>query len=138
MSDIAPIDSPAYGISRHLAGVSFDDAVERATAALKANGFGVLTTIDIQGTLKAKLDADTRPYTILGACNPKMAHRALQAEGGIGLLLPCNVVVAGDGNGGSVVSAIDPVAMFSVVGRDDIEPIAGEVKSMLQAAIDAV
>ncbi len=138
MSDIGTFSTPRYGITRALPDVSYDDAILRATEALKANGFGVLTTIDVKATLKKKIDADTRPYIILGACNPKMAYHALQMEGPIGLLLPCNVVVAGDGAGGSVVSAIDPVAMFEVVGRPEISGVAHEVKAMLRAAVEAI
>lgn len=138
MYDIAAFSEPRYGITRHLPGVPYEQAVERATAALAANGFGVLTTIDVQATLKKKIDVDTRPYVILGACNPRMAHKALSAEGGVGLLLPCNVVVTTDGEGGSIVSAVDPIAMFEVVHRPDIEAIAHEVRGMLSAAMDAL
>lgn len=137
MSSIPNYGEPKYGLTRTLAGVSFDKATSRVRAALSDQGFGVLTEIDIQGTLAKKLGAETRKYTILGACNPKLAHRALGVEPGIGLLLPCNVVVAEDDDGGAVISAIDPVAMFGVVGRDDIEPIAQEVKALLEAAITA-
>lgn len=137
-STIPTLDAPAYGLSRTLKGVSYEDGIARTREALKAQGFGVLTEIDIKKTLDAKLGAKTRDYIILGACNPKLAHQALQAEPGIGLLLPCNVVVAANDDGDAVVSAIDPVAMFGVVKRDDVEPIAAEVRGLLQAALDAL
>ncbi len=137
MSSIPNYGQPSYGFTRTLAGVSFDEASSRVRTALSEQGFGVLTEIDIQGTLAKKLGVETRKYTILGACNPKLAHRALGVEPGIGLLLPCNVIVSENDEGGTVISAIDPVAMFGVVGRDDIEPIAQEVKALLEAAITA-
>ncbi|MDZ4720008.1 MAG: DUF302 domain-containing protein [Roseiflexaceae bacterium] len=113
-------------------------AVEAVTAALKQEGFGVLTTIDMQATLKAKLGAETAPYTILGACNPPLAQRALTAEPEIGLLLPCNVVVYVDSAGQTIISAIDPEAMFNVVQRDDLMPIAHEVGVKLQRVMAAL
>ncbi len=126
-----------YGIEKKLDGVEFDDAIERVTVALKEQGFGVLTEIDVKSTLKEKLDVEFRRYRILGACNPPLAHRALEAEPQIGLLLPCNVVVQED-DGGVLVSAIDPKAMFRVVERDDLEPLAAEVETRLRAALDAL
>ncbi|QDG50269.1 DUF302 domain-containing protein [Persicimonas caeni] len=126
---------PNYGITTTLEGVGFDEAVERTTAALKEESFGVLTSIDIKETLKKKLDAEHRNYVILGACNPPLAHQALTAEAPIGLLLPCNVVVTEDDDGNAVVSAIDPVEMFNVVGRDDIQPIAQDVKERLERVV---
>ncbi len=126
---------PNYGITTTMKGVGFEEAIERTTAALKEEGFGVLTNIDIKATLKKKLDVDHRPYAILGACNPPLAHKALTAEAPIGLLLPCNVVVSVDDDGNAVVSAIDPVEMFEVVGREDIQPIAHEVKERLERVI---
>jgi uncharacterized protein (DUF302 family) len=104
----------AYGFSVTLP-VPFDTAVADATATLKAEGFGVLTTIDVQHTLKAKLNRDFRKYMILGACNPALADRALQAELEIGLLLPCNVIVYETDNGQSVVAAMAPLAALGVV-----------------------
>ena len=95
-----------------------DETIERTTAALKLEGFGVLTTIDVKATLKTKIDVDFKPYVILGACNPKLAYRALQVEEELGLLLPCNVIVYDNGDGTSSVSIIDPGQMMSVeIGR---------------------
>ena len=136
MSSIPPITASAYTLTVDLA-LPFEQAVPKVVAALAAQGFGILTEINVQATLKKKLDADTRPYLILGACNPPMAHRALAAEPAIGALLPCNVVVAANESGGVTVAAVDPVAMFGVVGRPDIEPLAIEVRTSLQAALDA-
>jgi uncharacterized protein (DUF302 family) len=104
-----------YGL-KVLLKVPYDDAVARATEALKAQGFGVLTTIDVQQTLKAKLDRDLRKYVILGACNPPLADRALHAELEVGLLLPCNVIVYEIGESESVVAAMAPLAALSIVG----------------------
>ena len=111
-----------YGFTRTLANTKLEEARERITNALKEQGFGVLTEIDVKATLKKKIDVDFRPYVILGACNPPIAHQALQAEPGMGLLLPCNVVVAEDDDGGAVISVIKPEAMFKLVNRDDLAP----------------
>lgn len=138
MSTVPPFGEPKYGLTRTLEGVGYEHGVQRAREALQAHGFGVLTEIDVKATLKQKIDADTRDYIILGACNPKLAHRALQAEPGIGLLLPCNVVVSSDDEGNTVVSAIDPGAMFEVVGRDDVAPIADEVRGLLEQVLAAL
>ena len=121
----------SYGYTRKLEGVDYDEALARVPEALKAEGFGVLTEIDVKATMKKKLDVDYRNYVILGACNPPLAHQALSAEPAIGLLLPCNVVLAEDPDGTVVVSAIDPKRMFSVVDRADIEPVAQQVKEKL-------
>jgi len=137
VSQQAEYGNPSYAITRRLTGVSFDDAVARARKALADQGFGVLTEIDVRATLDAKLGVEWPSYLILGACNPPLAHRALSAEAGIGVLLPCNVVVAADGDA-VVVSAIDPKAMFSVIDRTDVAPIADEVRTKLVAAIEAV
>jgi uncharacterized protein (DUF302 family) len=128
--------NPSYGITRELPDTDFDTAVQRATAALKEEGFGVLTEIDVRATLKKKLDVDFPPYLILGTCNPPFAHQALQAEPGIGLLLPCNVIVAAREGGGTTVSAIDPIEAFKIVQREGMEELAGQVRAKLQAAID--
>jgi len=126
---------PDYGYTLHLNGVTFEDARERITAALKEEGFGILTEIDVQATLKAKLDADFRRYVILGACNPPLAHRALSEELGIGLLLPCNVCVWEE-DGGAVVSIAKPEAMFEIIGREDVKPLADEASARLRRALD--
>ena len=127
-----------YGFSAELP-VAYEQAVLLTREALAATGFGVLTEIDVKATLKKKLDADFRPYVILGACNPPLAHRALQAELPIGLLLPCNVIVyAGDEPGTSVVSVLDPVVQLGVTGRRDLEPLAKEVRGLLQQALARV
>jgi len=123
-----------YGMETTLQGVSMDEAVESVTAALAEQGFGVLTTIDVQATLKKKIDVDVRPYRILGACNPTLAHQALSTDADIGLLLPCNVVVEAV-EGGMRILMIDPEAMFSVVDRDDLAPLVDSVKNKLQAAL---
>ena len=123
--------NPDYGYTRLLEGVPFDAAVVRATEALKTEGFGVLTTIDVQATLRQKLGVETERSLILGACNPALAHRALEAEPGVGLLLPCNVLVS-EAEGGTRVQAINPRAMFSVVKNPAVEPVAREVDERLQ------
>ena len=124
-----------YGMRVHL-DLSYNDAIERATAALKAEGFGVLTTIDVQATLKQKLDVDFRRYVILGACNPPLAHRALSTELEIGLLLPCNVIVyeAEDG-AGSVVSIVDPHAMLGTGINPALAPVADEAAARLRRVL---
>ena len=127
-----------YGMRVHL-DLSYNDAIERATAALKAEGFGVLTTIDVQATLKQKLDVDFRRYVILGACNPPLAHRALSTELEIGLLLPCNVIVyeAEDG-AGSVVSIVDPHAMLGTGINPSLAPVADEAAARLRRVLTAM
>lgn len=115
----------------------YAQAVERTKAALKEQGFGVLCEIDVRQTMKEKLNADFRPYVILGACNPPLAHRALSAELDLGLLLPCNVVVY-DEDGGAVVKAMDPQPVLGIVGNPELAPIAGEVKSRLEKVIQQV
>lgn len=131
------IDVP-YGITRRLPATTLPAARERVTEALKTQGFGVLTEIDVTATLAKKLGVAIDPYVILGACNPGLAHRAITAEPGIGLLLPCNVVLAQDGTD-VVVSAASPKAMFSVVAATgDIEAIAAEAEDRLRKALDAV
>ena len=112
----------------------YAQAVERTKAALKEQGFGVLTEVDIKQTMKEKRGVDFRPYVILGACNPLLAEQALATELDLGLLLPCNVVVY-ETEGGSVVQAMDPVPVLGLVGNPRLEPIAREVKARLQAAL---
>ncbi len=109
----------------------YEQAVQRTTELLKEQGFGVLTQIDVQATLKEKLGAPFRRYVILGACNPPLAHRALQAEPLIGLLLPCNVVVHEEGRG-SVVAFMDPQAALGVTGNDALAPVAEEARQRLE------
>lgn len=122
-----------YGIETRLE-VPYEQAVERVTEALKQEGFGVLTEIDVKATLKKKLDEDFRRYVILGACNPPLAHRALSTEIEIGLLLPCNVIVYEEGEG-SVVSAADPGTMMEISGNPELSPIAREARERLERAI---
>lgn len=117
--------------------VPYEAAVERVTEALKAEGFGVLTEIDVRETLKKKLDVDFRKYVILGACNPPLAHRALTTELEIGLLLPCNVIVYED-EGGSVVSVVDPVAMLGLVDRPELRAVAEEARVRLQRVAESL
>jgi uncharacterized protein (DUF302 family) len=118
--------------------LSFEETVARITEELKKEGFGILTEIDMQATLKKKLDVDLRPYKILGACNPPFAYKAVQAESHIGLLLPCNVIVQDAGDGKTEVAAIDPVVSMSRVDNPTLEPVALEIRSKLQRAIDCV
>jgi uncharacterized protein (DUF302 family) len=126
-----------YGIVRHVE-VGFDQAVSLAREALKEQGFGVLTEIDVKKTLKEKLDVDYRPYIILGACNPQLAHKALSAEPDIGLMLPCNVVVYEEAPGRSVVEAVAPLAALGVVDNPELEDVAQQADRRLQAAMAAV
>ena len=117
----------------------YDEAIARVTAALKEEGFGVLTEIDVRATLKEKLGVEDFPrYIILGACNPPLAHRALRQEREIGALLPCNVIVYEDEGGGSVVSAVDPGQMLGVVQNSALEEIADEATARLKRALDAL
>lgn len=129
------MSSVSYGFVRHLPGVAFADAVARTTEALKTEGFGVLSEIDVSATLKKKIDVDFRPYVILGACNPQLAHQALRAEPQIGLLLPCNVVVQAEGDG-STVSIADPKAMFTMVSNPGMGDVAGEAEARLRRVIE--
>jgi uncharacterized protein (DUF302 family) len=128
---------PSYGYTAHLAGVSFDEARTRVTDALKTQGFGVLTEIDVTATLKAKLDKDFRRYVILGACNPTLAFQALSSELGIGLLLPCNVCVWEE-DGGSVVSIAKPAVMFDLVKVESLQAVAADADARLKTALAEV
>lgn len=128
------IERTRYGFGVRL-DIPYEQAVERAKAAFKEEGFGTLTEIDVKKTLKEKIGADFRRYIILGVCNPNLAYRAFQAELEIGLLLPCNVIVYEDG-GGSVVKVMDPEAALSIVGNPAVEPIAREAKEKLERALD--
>src|SRR6266568_502931 len=115
----------------------FDDTVARVREALKGQGFGVLTEIDVQGTLKEKLDEDMEPYLILGACNPPLAHRALGVDRRIGLLLPCNVVVRADDDT-TIVETLDPQIMVGLTGRPELAPVADEAGARLAAALESL
>ena len=127
--------APTWTMTRKIDGADFGEVVARATAALAVEGFGVLATMDIAKTLEAKIGAHIRPYTILGACSPKLALGALSVEPGVGALLPCNVVVAAE-EGGVVVSAIDPRAMFAVVANPALNGLVAEVTARLQRVIE--
>ncbi len=130
------MDQTAYGFGQRVA-LPYEQAVERTKEALKAEGFGILTEIDVRKTMKDKLDADFRPYVILGACNPPLAYKALQAEADVGLLLPCNVVVQEDG-GGARVTAMDPEAALGIVQSEALRQVATEAKTRLQRAMAAI
>ena len=116
--------------------LSYDQAIEKVTGLLKEEGFGVLTEIDVKNTLKEKLNVDFKKYKILGACNPNFAHKALQAEDKIGVMLPCNVIVEEHEDGTVEVSAVNPVASMQAVTNDDLHPIAGQVRDKLDKVID--
>jgi uncharacterized protein (DUF302 family) len=113
----------------------FAQAIQHVTDALAGKGFGILTTIDVRATMKKKLDLDFRPYTILGACNPQFAHKALQCEDKIGTMLPCNVVVQEIAGGEVEVSAVDPVASMAAVNNPKLAPIANEVRELLKQVV---
>jgi uncharacterized protein (DUF302 family) len=127
----------AYGFGRKLS-LPYEQAIEKTTAALKEEGFGVLTEIDVKATLKKKLDVDFRRYVILGACNPPFAYQALSTELEIGLLLPCNVIVYEAGDGGTVVSAINPMAALGIVDNPQMIEIAEQVTEKVKRAIDSL
>lgn len=127
-----------YYISKSLKNTSFKEAIEKTTEALKEEGFGVLTEIDLKATLKKKLDADFYNYTILGACNPKMAYEALKAEDKIGTMLPCNVIVQEKEPGTVEVSAVDPAASMTAVENDELGTIAKDVQEKLTKVIQSI
>lgn len=115
-----------------------EEAEERVRTELEAEGFGVLTEIDVKATLKKKLDVDFRPYKILGACNPAAAHQALSVEDKIGTMLPCNVVVQETEDGQAEIAAVDPVASMQAVDNDALRPVAEEIRDRLRSVIDSV
>ena len=116
--------------------LAFDDAVSKVTAALKDEGFGVLTEINVQETLKKKLNVDFRKYKILGACNPSLAYQALQAEDKVGVMLPCNVIIQERGDGKGEVAAVDPVASMRAIPNPVLAAVAGQVQSKLKRVIE--
>ena len=126
-----------YYFSKHIENASFNEVVEKVTEALKSQGFGVLTEINIRETMKKKLDVDFRPYVILGACNPPYALKALEAEDHIGTMLPCNVIVQEKGNG-IEVAAVDPVASMQAIDNSDLAVIAEEIRSRLNHVINSL
>ena len=132
MSDIP------YGYTRKLGKMSIDDAHERVTRALKTEGFGVLTEIDVKATLKKRIDVDFRDYKILGACNPKLAYGALQTDASVGLFLPCNVILYADDDGTITASIGKPTAMFAAVENPDVKAVATEVDAMIERVIAAL
>ncbi len=131
------MEETRYGLRVTLP-IVYDEAVERTTAALKDEGFGVLTTIDVKSTIKQKLDKDFRRYVILGACNPPLAHRALTAELESGLLLPCNVIVYETTPGKSVVAAMAPLPAMQMVGNAELHEVAQEADARLRRALTAL
>lgn len=126
-----------YGLSVDV-DLPYEQALEKVTEALKVEGFGVLTTIDVKATMKAKLEVEFRSYVILGACNPSLAHRALSEELEIGLLLPCNLIVYERDEGGSTISAMNALAAMSFTGNPALEPIAQEASARLERVLAAI
>ncbi len=131
------MSSCKYGFGK-IVDLDFDTAIERITESLKVEGFGILTEIDAQATLKTKLDVDILPYKILGACNPPFAHQAIQAEPSIGLLLPCNVLVRQDESGAVHVEMMDPNAILTLVDKPGIAELATQVRDKLERALSAL
>ncbi len=125
-----------YTYNRTLTGVDIDAADARIRTALAESGFGILTEIDVKKTMRNKLDVDMEPYRILGACNPKMAYKAIEIEPRVGAMLPCNVILR-TVDGGTEISAIDPVASMQAIDNKQLHEVAGEVRDMMRAAVDA-
>ncbi|GAB4331485.1 MAG: DUF302 domain-containing protein [Dehalococcoidia bacterium] len=133
---MSTVEQVAYGLRRRVRR-PYADTITAVKDALKAQGFGVLTEIDVRQTLKTKLDVDVDPYIILGACNPPLAHRALSAEPEVGMLLPCNVVVRSAG-AETIVEAMDPRAAMSLVQNPDVQAVANEARQKLEAALESL
>ncbi len=127
----------SYAFHRALPGTSYDEAISRVESALKDQGFGILTRIDVRQTLREKIDVDFRPYIILGACNPGLAHRALSADDNVGLLLPCNVVVA-ETDDGAEVGFANPKSMLDIADSPEVRPVADEAEELLRRACAAL
>ncbi len=127
-----------YGFTTTLTGISFDQAIEQTTAALKAEGFGILSDIDVQRAMKEKLGQDMAPYRILGACNPPLAHQAVTAVPDIGLLLPCNVIVREETPGRVVVGFLDPQIMVNLVGQPEVRAVADAAEQRLRRACESL
>ncbi|HSP11809.1 MAG TPA: DUF302 domain-containing protein [Salegentibacter sp.] len=125
----------SYYFNKTLKNISFEDAIEKVTAELKKEGFGVLTEIDVKETLKKKIDVEFRKYKILGACNPHFAHQALTSENKIGVFLPCNVVVQENENGEIEVSAVDPIASMQAAKNEELRGLATEVQGKMKKII---
>lgn len=134
---MTPLTETRYTLSGTTS-LGFDDAAERVREALKEEGFGVLTEIDVQATMKEKLGEDMPSYLILGACNPPYAHRALELDPELGALLPCNVAVYAQEDGTIRVSGVDPVALLALVDRAELDPIAGEIRERIERALETV
>jgi len=128
----------AYTIDKTFQGEEFSKIVERTRAALAAEGFGILTEIDVKATLKKKINEDVANYLILGACNPKMAHEAMKIEPQVGAMLPCNVIVRSTGVDQVMVSAIDPVASMLAIPNDRLTALAGQVRAMLEMVVSTI
>jgi uncharacterized protein (DUF302 family) len=126
-----------YGYSK-IVNIGYDQAIEKVTTELQNEGFGVLTEIDVQATLKKKLDVDLKPYKILGACNPPNAYKALQAEEQIGLMLPCNVIIYVNSDGKTVVAAVDPIASMQAVDNESLGEVAATIRKKLEKVINSL